>query len=130
MFFFKRKRQEPKTADAIPGKLVVTSDIHLQSRRAQNVSSLLAEAIRRVCRENDFIMACYLLDLRKPQTGEIGFAIAITVEDEVHQMDSVAQHFQTMLRDFPDMAPKTVIMSSATFLPNHAGAEFYSRSAA
>ena len=35
--------------------------------------------------------------------------------------------FQSMLREFPERAQRTVIMSSAMFLPAHAGTEFFSR---
>jgi Tfp pilus assembly protein PilO len=70
------------------------------------------------------------LDARKLETGEVALIIAVTLDDEPAQMDSVAQQFQAMLRQFPIQAAKTFIMSSARFIKRHAGTEFYTRVAA
>jgi len=53
--------------------------------------------------------------------------IAVTLDDEVAHMDAVAQQFQAMLQRFPTQASKTLIMSSAQFAQEHAGAEFHVR---
>jgi hypothetical protein len=53
--------------------------------------------------------------------------IAVTLDDESAEMDSVAQQFQGMLREFPSQAAKTVIMSSARYEDKYAGKEFYTR---
>jgi hypothetical protein len=125
MFPFKKKQQQ--SAAPVPGKMALPSAVTIQTRRAQHVEEPLGEAIRRVCRENSAITACYLLDARKPDADETGLIIALTVDDEAHQMDQLARQFQQMLRGFPERAPNTMIMSSASFLPRHEGAEFYSR---
>ena len=114
---------------SIPGKLRLISKVEVQTRRAQAVDPQLAGAIRSACQSNRCIAACYLLDARKPETEEIVLFIAVTVDDEAAHMDSVAQQFQTMLRQFPIQAPKTFIMSSAGFIERHAGTEFYTREA-
>lgn len=125
MFWFKKRQKQP--GPPIPGKFSLSADVPLQTRRAQAVEKSLSEAILGVCRASQEIAACYLLDARKPNTEEIGLIIALTVSDEPHQMDQLAQRFQSMLREFPEQARKTVIMSSATFLAAYEGTEFYSR---
>ena len=114
---------------SIPGKLRLIRKVDVQTRRAQAVDRQLARAIRSACQSNRCIAACYLLDARKPEKDEIFLFIAVTVDDEAAHMDSVAQQFQTMLRQFPIQAQKTYIMSSARFIKRHAGTEFYSREA-
>ncbi|HSP61481.1 MAG TPA: hypothetical protein VLQ90_00710 [Pyrinomonadaceae bacterium] len=55
--------------------------------------------------------------------------VALTVDDEAQDMEAAAQQVQIILRQFPTQAPKTFIMSSASFVESYAGAEFYSRRA-
>lgn len=112
-----------------PGKFGLDSDVALQFRSARDVDASLAEEIRRVCEHCRQIAACYLLDARRPDTGEMAVIIAVTVDDETENMDSVAQQFQAMLRQFPAQLPSTFIMSSASFIESYADAEFYSRRA-
>jgi hypothetical protein len=114
----------------VPGKFALTSKVTLQTRRAQAVDAQLATAIRRTCEASPQLAACYLLDARKPETGEMALIIAVTLADEAADMDSIAQQFQAMLRQFPTHASKTYIMSSARFARDYAGAEFYVRQAA
>ena len=109
------------------GKFSLTSEVTLQTRRAQAVDSQLAAAIRRTCEAIPQLAACYLLDARKPETGDTALIIAVTLADEAAHMDSAAQQFQTMLRQFPTHASKTYIMSSARFAHDYAGSEFYVR---
>ena len=111
-------------------KFVLTSEVTLQTRRAQAVDAQFAAAVRRTCKATPQLAACYLLDARKPETRETALVIAVTLDDEAAHMDSVAQQFQAMLREFPIQAPKTVIMSSASFIDRHTGTEFYTREAA
>ena len=112
-----------------PGKFALTSEVTIQTRRAQAVDAQLAAAVRRTCEAIPQLAACYLLDARKPETGETALIIATTLDDEAAHFDSVAQRFQAMLRQFPSQATNTYIMSSARFAPNYAGAEFYVRRA-
>jgi hypothetical protein len=111
----------------LAGKIKLTQDVPLQTRRAQALPAPLADAIHAVCRARTEISACYVLDVRKPETEEVGLIIAVTVDDEVRNLDEVAQAFQIALHDFPEQAHKTFIMSAVTFLPQHEGAIFYAR---
>jgi hypothetical protein len=111
------------------GRIELESDITLQFRLAEEVDSELARAVQRVCEQCRQVSACYLLDARRPDTGEMALIIALTVDDEAQDMDVAAHQVQTILRQFPAQAPKTFIMSSASFVESYAGAEFYSREA-
>ncbi|MEW6159663.1 MAG: hypothetical protein AB1813_19715 [Verrucomicrobiota bacterium] len=111
----------------IPGKIVVGSEVAIQTRRAQAVDPRLAAEIRRVCEACACIAACYLLDARRPATGETALLIATTLDGGSADMDAVAQQFQAMLRQFPAQAARTYIMSSAGFVATYAGSEFYVR---
>jgi hypothetical protein len=113
----------------IPGKIELDSDVTLQFRRAQEVDPELAHAVRQVCEQCRHLAACYLLDARRPDTGEMALIIALTVDNEEQNMDEIGQQFQAMLRQFPAQAPRTFIMSSLSFVESYAGAEFYSRRA-
>jgi UTP-glucose-1-phosphate uridylyltransferase len=117
-----------KSESQVSGKYVLGSDVMLQTRRAQAVDVQLANAIRRTCQEIPELVACYLLDARRPETGEMALIIATTLDDAA-RMDSVAEEFQTMLRQFPSEASKTYIMLSGKFARDYAGAEFYVRAA-
>src|ERR1700761_9694385 len=94
------------------GKFTLTSKVTIQTRRAQSIDSALAAGIRRVCKANQHIVACYLLDGRKPDANEIGLIIALTLDSETDHLELAGLQFQEMLREFPVQALKTVIMSS------------------
>jgi hypothetical protein len=113
----------------IPGRIELESDVPLQCRRAQEVDPEFARAVQRVCEQCRQVSACYLLDARRPDTGEMALIIALTVDDEAQDMYVAAQRFQAMLHQFPAQAPKTFIMSSSSFVESYAGAELYSRRA-
>lgn len=115
-----------KSESQVRGKLVLESNVTIQTRRAQAVEAQLATAIRRTCQEIPELAACYLLDARQPETGTTALIIAITI-DEPARMDSIGEQFQRMLRQFPSHAGKTYIMSSDKFAAEYAGAEFYIR---
>jgi hypothetical protein len=110
----------------VPVKLIFASDVTVQTRRAR-VDQRLADAVLKVCETNHYIAACYLLDTRKPETEEIVLTIAVTLDDELLRMDSVAAQFQDMLKQFPEQAGKAYMMSSAGFIESYAGSEFYVR---
>lgn len=101
------------------------ADITIQTRRAQVIDAQFAEAIRQVCRENSNIVACYLLDARKPEAEEIVTIIAVTVENEAKNIETVAQQFWEMIQAFPQQVARTFIMSSANFRDGYSGSEFY-----
>ena len=119
------KKSHPQVA----GKFVLTSEQAIQTRRAQSVDPQLALAIQKECKKIPHLAGCYLLDGRKPETGEVAFIIAVTVDDEPAHMDLAAQRFQRMLQQFPAHANKTYIISSHAFGERYAGAEFYVRQA-
>ena len=64
-----------------PEKFVLSSEMTIQTRRAQAVDPLLSSAIRRVCKEASQVAACYLLDGRRQDNGESGLIIALTVDE-------------------------------------------------
>ena len=112
-------------------KLTLQSDVEIQTRRAQSVNPQFAEAIREVLKTNNEVIACYLLDARKPDSDEIIQIIALTVENEAKDIDFVSQKlWEMMLEKFPDRVATTYIMSSATFKERYSGFEFYVRSSA
>ena len=81
--------------------------------------------VKKVCEANRQIIACYLLDARKLDSGEIDLIIALTLDDEAAHIGLVALQFQAMLGLFPVLGPKTFIMSSTAFTEKYKGAEFY-----
>jgi hypothetical protein len=111
----------------IPGMFVLTSEVPIQTRRAQAVDADLAAAIRGYCESIPYIIACYLLDARKPDTDEIVLLIAVTLDDEAAHLVWVGQQFQAMLQRFPAQAGKTFITGSVEFAQSYAGTEFYVR---
>jgi hypothetical protein len=108
-------------------KFILQSDEMIQTRRAQTVDPQLAGAIRQACTANSNVIACYLLDARKPNTNDIVLIIAVTVEDETKNIDLVAQQLWEMLQRFPTYLSKTFIMSSVNFRDRYFGSEFYIR---
>lgn len=114
---------------SIPGKIELDSDVSLQVRRAQEIDPEFARAVRGVCEQCSQVAVCYLLDARRPDTGEMALMIALTIDDEEQNMGEIVQQFQAMLRQFPAQAPMTFIMSSSSFVESYTEAEFYSRRA-
>ena len=127
---FQRLFDEKSGVQVGSGGFVLTSETKIQTRRAQAVDADLATAIRGYCESIPYIVACYLLDARKPDTEEIVLIIAVTLEDEAAQFAWVGQQFQAMLQRFPAHASKTFITGSAEFAEGYAGTEFYVRHAA
>jgi hypothetical protein len=113
-----------------PGKIVLSKAETLQFRRSQSVSAVLAKAILQVCEMNEAIRICYLLDTRREERGEVTLTIALLLDDEKLQMDSIVIQLQEMLRKFPAVAQTTTIMSAEPFERDYAGAEFYTRRSA
>ena len=107
-------------------RLVVPADCKIQTRRAQTVCEDLSSAIRCVCLETPDILACYLLEARIPDSTETSLIIAVTVNNESRNLGRVAESMQQMLRQFPEEACNTVIMSSSQFVEKYRGSEFYS----
>lgn len=122
-----RRLFDEKSGAQVGGGFVLTSQTAIQTRRAQAVDAELATAIRGYCESIPYIIACYLLDARKPDTEEIVLIIAVTLEDEAAQLVWVGQQFQAMLQRFPSHASKTFITGSSQLAQGYAGTEFYVR---
>jgi hypothetical protein len=120
---------DQKSGVQVGGGFVLTSETTIQTRRAQTVDAELATAIRGYCESIPYIIACYLLDARKPDTEEIVLIIAVTLDDEAAHLVWVGQQFQAMLQRFPAQAGKTFIKGSGELTDRHAGTEFYVRRA-
>jgi hypothetical protein len=111
-------------------KFVLSADVTIQTRRAQNLSPSLKTAIRKLCESNPSIVACFVLDARRPDTGAVALLVAVTLESGEAEMDSIATQFQAMLRQFPEQAKSAFLTSSRQFVDQYAGSEFYVRQAA
>ena len=110
-------------------KIPVKSSTRISTRRAQALDPGLANEILRVCQQSPEVAACNVLDFEKPDSGETGIFIVLTV-DEPRQMESAAPRFIRMLQQFPlEMhAGKIFVASSQTLdVRRFAGAEFYLR---
>jgi hypothetical protein len=110
-------------------KIPIKSSVRVDTRRAQFLDVELASEIRRVCGACPELAACYVLDFHKPDADETGVFIALTVDDETHQMEAVARRFIGMLERFPEQAGKIFVLSSRNFVSRYAGTEFYARQA-
>lgn len=111
-----------------PGKFILTKAETWQFRRAQSVDSRLAAALRQICEANQVIRSCFLLDSRKSEaSSEVKLTIAISLDDEARDMNDVVIQLQRALREFPETAQNTAIMSAKPFERAYVGAEFYRR---
>jgi hypothetical protein len=108
-------------------KFVLQSDEVIQTRRAQAVDPVFAEAIRQVLKANSQVIGGYFLDARKPNSEGTFFILALTLEDESKDLDLVAQQIWDMLQQFPQHKFKTFMMSSVPFKDRYGGSEFYIR---
>ncbi len=108
-------------------KFTLESDETIQTRRAQAVDQKFAEAIHQVLQANNKVVACYLLDARKPNAEETIQIIALTVENEENDLDFVSQQLREMIQKFPKHLGKTFMMSSVNFKDDYLGSEFYVR---
>lgn len=81
--------------------------------------------MQRLCSANATVQSCYLLDARKSENGDIKLVIALLLENEKEDLVQVGCQIQTLLKEFPQIAPKVAIMSAQPFLQKHKGSEFY-----
>jgi hypothetical protein len=112
-----------------PQEFILSADETWQFRRAQSVPESLAQGVRHVCEANARIRACYFLDARRQAGADVKLVIALSLDNEAKNMKQVVTQFQEVLREFPEIAENTAIMSANRFEQDHAGAEFYVRSA-
>jgi hypothetical protein len=85
------------------------------------------EGIQAFCRQTSQISACYILDARRPSTGELTMVIAVTLDDEASQLDGVIAAFKGILAQLPSQAEKTIISATTPLLLQYAGEAYYSR---
>jgi hypothetical protein len=112
-------------------RIPLKSSARVETCRAQSLDAELTSQIWRVCQESPEVAACNVLDFRKPDTGQTGIFIVLTV-DEPRQMEVAAPRFIAMLEQFPPEvhAGKIFVTSSQSFdVSRYAGAEFYVRQA-
>ena len=60
-------------------------------------------------------LACYFFEAREETGGAVTLVIALSLDEEVKHMDGVAIQLQEVLREFPEMARNTAIMSAQCF---------------
>jgi hypothetical protein len=108
---------------------VPSSDVTIQLGRPQSLDPRFTEGIQRFCQQSPQIAACYILDARRPSTGELTMIIAVTLDDEAKQLDRVIDQLKAILPDLPSQAERTMIMGATPLLLSYAGEEFYLRPA-
>jgi len=109
---------------------VPSSDVTIQLGRPMSLDPRFTEGIQRYCQQTPNIAACYILDARRPATGELTMIIAVTLDDEVSQLDGVISGLKAVLPQLPSQAEKTMITVTTPLLLSYAGEEFYLRAAA
>ena len=85
------------------------------------------EGIQRFCQETPHIAACYILDVRRPATGELTMIIAVTLDDEASQLDETINRLKALLPQLPSQAERTMITATTPMLLSYAGEEYYRR---
>lgn len=94
------------------GVQVVKKDTQILTRPAKNLETKFVQRVRDVCVQDPLIRACWLLDFKKPEGGPIQLFIALDLAAPDKDMPSVAAKFQVMLREFPERASTTFMISS------------------
>jgi hypothetical protein len=108
-------------------KLVLSKNVPIETRRAQNLSPPLQAALLKLCEGNSSILSCFVLDARRPDAEAIALIVAVTLKGGQAEMDSIATQFEAMFREFPEQAENALVMSSDNFRDRYAGSEFYVR---
>jgi len=106
---------------------VPSSEVTIQLGRPQSLDPRFTEGIQRFCQASPHIAACYILDARRPATGELTMIIAVTLDDEASQLDGVISALKAVLPQLPAQAEKTMITATTPILQSYAGDEFYLR---
>jgi hypothetical protein len=87
--------------DANLRTMVLTQDIKIQTRRAQNVAPEYAAAIRSICQQISTIESSYVLDLRRPEQEGQWLLIELHLNDPT-QMPAIAERFGIALKSFSE----------------------------
>src|SRR5437763_1045583 len=106
---------------------VPSSEVTIQLGRPLSLDPRFTEGIQRFCGETPQIAACYILDARRPSTGELTMIIAVTLDDETSQLNGVIEQFKALLPNLPSQAERTMITATTPLLREYAGEEFYLR---
>ena len=106
---------------------VPSSEVTIQLGRPQSLDPRFTEGIQRFCQASPHIAACYILDARRPATGELTMIIAVTLDDEASQLDGVISQLKAVLPQLPAQAERTMITGTTPVLQRYAGDEFYLR---
>src|SRR5437660_9019141 len=109
---------------------VPSSDVTIQLGRPMSLDPRFTEGIQRFCQETPHIAACYVLDARRPATGELTMIIAVTLDDEATQLETVISGFKAVLPQLPSQAEKALITGTTPLLLSYAGEGFYLRAVA
>jgi hypothetical protein len=90
----------------------VKEDTQVLTRPAKNLETKFVQRVRDVCVQNLLIRACWLLEFKKPEGGPIQLFIALDLAAPDKDLPGMAAKFQAMLREFPERAPKTFMISA------------------
>ena len=101
-------------------------DIPIQTRRAQQLDSEYAGAIRDVCQGESAVVACYVLDMRRPGVEGQWLLIQVAL-DEPSGLERIATRLAAALNRFPEWRRTYVKIADAEIIRQHTGAEFYRR---
>ena len=108
---------------------IPSSEVTIQLGRPMSLDPRFTEGIQRFCLQTPQIAACYILDARRPATGELTMIIAVTLDDEAKQLADVITAFKNLLPELPSQAERTMITATTPMLLNYAGEEYYRRGA-
>ena len=106
---------------------IPSSEVTIQLGRPMSLDPRFTEGIQAFCQQTPQISACYILDARRPSTGELTMVIAVTLDDEAAQLDGVITGFKGILAQLPSQAEKTIISATTPLLLHYAGEAYYSR---
>jgi hypothetical protein len=106
---------------------VPSSEVTIQLGRPMSLDPRFTEGIQTFCQKTPQISACYILDARRPSTGELTMVIAVTLDDEASQLDGVITGFKGILAELPSQAERTIISATTPLLLHYAGEAYYNR---
>jgi hypothetical protein len=87
-------------------------DTPVQMRRARNPDPRFIQRVREVCVQNPLVRRCWLMEFRKGEGAPVQLFVALDLAAPDKDLPAVAARFQSMLREFPEQAPKTFMISA------------------
>ena len=106
--------------------MILTADIKIQTRRAQNLAPDYAVLIRSLCVQESSLRAAYVLDMRRPDKEGQWLLIELLLDDPTH-MPQIAERFASSLNTLPDWERTYIRLAEATTIQHMKNAEFYLR---